>query len=300
MDETSRRAALSALHELPGHLLWRAAARVNSEAHDFLPGDADIHAHAALLALADREPQSQRSLAAALGLSATTLTAVAQALQRDGLVERIRDPADRRCYSLTRTSAGRCALRRWAPHAERLDRHLTAPLQPQAEADRLRQVLLDVIADHPLSLTPSALLSSIGFLVTRAHQRAHREFATALAPLGIEPRDFGTMRCLQVAGPVSQGDVATLLEVSPASVVQIVDGLEASGLVVRQRGVEDRRVYLLHLSARAEGVLAEATELSDHVLEDRVGGPGSGRRRDLVRLLGTLLGGKPDAGVAGS
>ena len=265
-----------------------------------LPDDADFHAYAALLALADREPQSQRSLAVALGVSTTTLTSVAQALHRDGLVGRVRDRADRRCYSLTRTSAGCCAVRRWAPHAECLDRHLTAALRPEAEADRLRELLLDVIADHPLSLTPPALLSSTGFLLTRAHQRAHREFATALTPLGIEPRDFGTMRCLQVAGPVPQGDVASLLDVSPASVVQIVDGLESSGLVVRQRGVEDRRVYLLHLSARAEDVLAESSELSDHVLEDRLGGPGSQRRRDFVRLLGTLLGGRADAGVADS
>jgi DNA-binding MarR family transcriptional regulator len=299
MDETSRRAALRALHELPGHLLWRAAARVNSEAHDFLPGDADIHAHAALLALADREPQSQRSLAAVLGVSATTLTAVAQALQRDGLVERERDPADRRCYSLTRASAAVATMRRWSADVERLERHLTTPLS-EADGERLRELLTAVIADHPRSLTPAGLLSSTGFLVTRAHQRTHREFATALAPLGIEPRDFGTMRCLQGAGPVTQGDVASLLDVSPASVVQIVDGLESAGLVVRQRGVEDRRVHLLHLSARAEGVLAEATELSDHVLEDRVGGPGSGRRRELVRLLGRLLDGKPGSGVAGS
>jgi DNA-binding MarR family transcriptional regulator len=299
MDETSRRAALRALYELPGHLLWRAAARVSSEAHSMLPGDADFHAYAALLALADREPQSQRSLAAALAVSTTTLTSVAQALHRDGLVERVRDRADRRCYSLTRASAAGATMRRWSADVERLERHLTTPLS-EADGERLRELLTAVIADQPRSLTPPALLSSTGFLLTRAHQRAHREFATALTPLGIEPRDFGTMRCLQVAGRVTQGDVASLLDVSPASVVQIVDGLETSGLVVRQRGVEDRRVYLLHLSARAEDVLAESSELSDHVLEDRLGGPGSQRRRDLVRLVGTLLGGGADAGVADS
>ena len=295
MDETSRRAALRALYELPGHLLWRAAARVTAEAHGILPGDAGIHAYAALLALAEREPRSQRGLAAAVGVSRTTLTAVGRTLQRDGLVERVRDPADRRCYALTRTPVGGSALRRWSADVGRLERHLTTPLS-RDETRRLRELLTVVIEDQPLSLTPSALLASTGFLLTRAHQRAHRDFTAALAALGIEPRDFGTMRCLQVAGPLTQGEVASLLDVSPASVVQIVDGLEAAGLVVRRRGVEDRRVHLLHLSARARGVLAEATELSDLVLEDRIGGRGSPRHDDLVRLLGTLLG----AGVASS
>ena len=106
MDETTRRAALSDLYALPGHLLWRAAARVAVELDRILPGAIDVHAYAALLALADREPQSQRSLARLIGVSGTTLTSVAHTLQKDGLVERVRNPEDRRSYSLTRTAAG--------------------------------------------------------------------------------------------------------------------------------------------------------------------------------------------------
>ena len=87
MDETTRRAALSDLYALPGHLLWRAAARVSVELDRILPGAIDIHAYAALLALADEEPQSQRSLARLTGVSGTTLTSVAHTLQQAGLIK---------------------------------------------------------------------------------------------------------------------------------------------------------------------------------------------------------------------
>ena len=119
MDDAARQAAMADLHALPGHLLWRAAARVVHEIDHILPGTIDIHAYAALLALADEEPQSQSSLARMTGTSGTTLTAVAQTLQRDALVERVRNPEDRRSYSLTRTTAGRAAVRRWEPHVDR-------------------------------------------------------------------------------------------------------------------------------------------------------------------------------------
>jgi DNA-binding MarR family transcriptional regulator len=292
MDETTRRAAQSDLYDLPGHLLWRAAARVTVELDRILPGALDIHAYAALLALADEEPQSQRSLATLTGVSGTTLTAVAQTLQRDGLVERVRNPEDRRSYSLTRTPAGRSAVRRWAPHVARLEQRLTAMLTV-ADAVRLRELLTRIISDQLDERTPEALRVNTGFLISRAHQQAHREFAAALAPLGIEPRHVGTLRALGIAGPATQGEVAGLLDVSPATVVQIADHLERRGLVSRQRDLSDRRVQRLHLTDEAVHVVEEAVRLSSQLFEDHIGAP-SRDRNDLTRLLRLLVTGLLD------
>jgi DNA-binding MarR family transcriptional regulator len=293
MDETTRQAALSDLYSMPGHLLWRAAARVTVELDRILPGAIDIHAYAALLALADQEPQSQRSLATLTGVSGTTLTAVAHTLERDALVQRVRNPEDRRSYSLTRTPAGRSAVRRWAPHVERLERRLTAMLTV-ADAVRLRELLTRIISDQLDERTPEALRVNTGFLISRAHQHAHREFAAALAPLGIEPRHVGTLRGLRIAGFATQGEVAGLLDVSPATVVQIADHLEQRGLVFRQRDPGDRRVQRLHLTDEAVQVVEEAARLSSRLFEDRLGGPRSQHRNDLTRLLRLLVTGLLD------
>ena len=288
MDDTARQAALSEIYALAGHLLWRAAARVYVELDRMLPGRTDLHAYAVLIGLADEEPQTQSSLARMTCVSGTTLTSVAQALQRDGLVERVRNPDDRRSYSLTRTAEGRSVVRRWAPHVRRLEERLTESFS-RADADRLRGLLVQVVGDQLDPRTPRELMESTAFLITRAHLRAHREFFTALEPLGIEPRHYGTLRLLQVAGPATQGELAGLLDVSPATVVQIVDHLEHRGLVARQRDPADRRAYRLHLSDAAHRVVVKAEPIASAVLADRIGGPRSRDHRDLVRLLAELL-----------
>ena len=288
MEESARQAALSDLYSLPGHLLWRSAARVDAEIARLLPGRADLHAYAALLALAQEEPLSQQSLANMCGVSGTTMTSVGESLQRDGLVERIRNPADRRSYALTRTTAGRAAVRRWEPDVRGLEDRLTTPLT-DAEVLRLRKHLCSVVGDQLDERTPQALLDSTGFLISRGHAVMHRELLTALEPLRIEPRHFGTMRALRAAGPVTQGQLGALLDVSPASVVQIVDHLQDLGLVERQRDPDDRRAYRLHLLPPSAAVLTEASAVADTLNDDRYGGPRTRARADLVRLLQKFL-----------
>ena len=72
------------------------------------------------------------------------MTAVAETLQAEGLVERLRNPADRRSYALTRTPAGRDAVRRWAPDVRDLEVHLATSLTPDHDT-RLRGLQLGLI-----------------------------------------------------------------------------------------------------------------------------------------------------------
>ena len=285
---------MSDLYTQPGHLLWRAAARVTRLVDDILPGDTDIHAYAALVGLAVEEPQSQQGLARMIGVSGTTMTSVAESLLRDDLVVRVRNRADRRSYSLTRTRDGRFAVRRWAPHVERLEDRLTASFTPD-DAARLREVLTTVAGELIDERTPDGLRRSTGFVLTRAHQRAHKEFVVALAPIGIEPRHFGSLRALRITGPIAQGGLAALLDVSGATAVQVVDQLERRGLVTRERDPADRRAYRLRLTPEAEPVVERAAEVALEVGGGWLGGPRSRPYRDLVRLLQQLLTDAADA-----
>ncbi len=289
MDDTARQAAVRDLYAHPGHLLWRAVARVGAEVSRILPETIDIHAYAALVALGEHEPQSQSGLARTTGTSGTTLTGVATALQRDGLVERVRNPEDRRSYSLTRTAAGRAAVVAWDPHVDRLEQRLTAPFTSSQAAPAPRAAAPGHGRRPGRADAAPRCEDSTGFLVSKAHQRAHRDFLAALAPLGIEPRHFGTLRALRSVGAATQGDVAVLLDVSPATVVQLVDDLEARALVTRTRDTADRRAYQLSLTPAAEQVLEQAGPISASFLDDRLDGPPGEGGRELRQLLSTLL-----------
>ena len=64
-----------------------------------------------LIRLAANEGTSQQAIGELLGLNATRMVFLVDELEQRGLVERRRNPADRRSYALYLTEAGRAKLR---------------------------------------------------------------------------------------------------------------------------------------------------------------------------------------------
>ena len=269
---------------LPGHLIWRAAARVTSSLSESLPPGMDIHAYAALLALGAGQARSQQWLADAVSVSRTTMAKVAAGLVEQGLVERVRNDADRRSYLLTRTPEGAVAARRWRRHAEDLEEAITSGFTA-SDREALRRLLHAVASPWLSPATPDALLESIGFLVTRIHQRMYADMSAVLADLHVEPRHMGSLVALRSAGPVAQATLARRLGVSGASVVELVDHLERHGLVERRRLETDRRTQVLHLLPRADEVVPDAMARGARVTDELLSVLTATDRRQLVRLL---------------
>jgi DNA-binding MarR family transcriptional regulator len=82
----------------------------------------------ALSILVAEGPLSQQRLGERQGVDRTTTVAVVDGLERLGLVERRRDPADRRAYSLHATAKGRRVQRKASEAAERAEDEFMAPI----------------------------------------------------------------------------------------------------------------------------------------------------------------------------
>lgn len=93
-----------------------------------------------LALLEDRPTVAQHRLGAALGVDRSTTATLAAALARRALVDRHRDPADRRAYVITLTAEGEALRARAAALLEDCDQRFLAPLAP-AEKERLRAAL---------------------------------------------------------------------------------------------------------------------------------------------------------------
>lgn len=260
---------LPALAELSGHVIWRAHARVASAVEGVLPPNVDIHSYAALVALGDGVPRSQQALSQTVSVSRTTIMRVAADLADRGLVERVRNPADRRSYLLSRTPEGEVAATSWHRHVATLEKAVTAGLTAR-QRDDLRTLLRRVVEPELPADTPEELRSSIAFLVARLHLRMRVEFTAVLAPLGIDPPHVGILTALVATGPISQSELARAFAVSGAHMVQLVDELEERGLLSRRRLDTDRRTQVLDLRPGAEDCLARARVLADEVVDGRL------------------------------
>jgi MarR family transcriptional regulator, transcriptional regulator for hemolysin len=93
-----------------------------------------------LLALKVEPPQTQRELAAAVGIEGATLTHHLDAMQRAGLVTRERMPENRRVQRVELTDDGERAFLRLRDAAMRFDTRIRAGLS-DADVNRLRELL---------------------------------------------------------------------------------------------------------------------------------------------------------------
>ena len=89
-------------------------------------------------------PMSQQALGELIGKDRTTVVAIVDELEGEGLVERRRNPADRRAYALEVTRRGTDWLERARPALFRAEDELLEGLDP-AERDQLIGLLQRVL-----------------------------------------------------------------------------------------------------------------------------------------------------------
>src|SRR5512132_2684615 len=109
--------------------------------------------HAILLVLDEGSRETQGSIADALGYDRGQLVGLLDELEERGLVERQRDPNDRRRHLVQLTAEGKRTLRRLRALARELDAAFLEPLS-DAERDKLHTLLLKLAAKHEPRCAP--------------------------------------------------------------------------------------------------------------------------------------------------
>ena len=102
----------------------------------------------------------------------------------------------------------------------------------------------------------------VAYLLVQLGFHAARKFSELLAPLGLEPRQFGMLTQLAANEGKSQQAIGELMGLNPTRMVFLVDELEKQGLVERRRNPADRRSYALYLTGQGREKLREARRAS--------------------------------------
>jgi len=77
---------------------------------------------------------------------------------------------------------------------------------------------------------------------------------------GLSAPRLSALSVVVFGGPLSLGDLARAEQVRPPTMTRIVQGLEADGLVRRERDADDGRVHRLHATAKGRRVMQRGRE----------------------------------------
>jgi DNA-binding MarR family transcriptional regulator len=109
------------------------------------------------------------------------------------------------------------------------------------------------LAAHALARRPAYVLIKLGEAVKAGAEET-------LGEVGLTGRQFDLMASIAADGSVSQRDLGRLLGLDPNVVGDIVDELEARGLLTRARSERDRRRHVLALTASGRRLLTKAED----------------------------------------
>lgn len=83
----------------------------------------------------------------------------------------------------------------------------------------------------------------------RAAETVSASVHSELAKYDLTVSQFGVLEALLHLGPMCQKDIAKKILKSTGNITLVIDNLEKRGLVERQRNIEDRRFFSIHLTS---------------------------------------------------
>lgn len=137
--------------------------------------------------------------------------------------------------------------------------------------------------------TDDEIRGDLSFLFDKGSQVLGARMATALAELGITPRDHCVLTKAE-SGRLTQREIAELALLDKTTMVVTVDHLERAGLARRTPSPTDRRARIVELTDAGRQVLRRARVITDGLYDEVLGVLPDGHRSALLDALVRLVG----------
>ena len=133
-----------------------------------------------------------------------------------------------------------------------------------------------------------------GFLLRRAHQISAAVFEDACRELALTPAQFGVLTVLQSHPGMGQSSLARALGFDKVTVLRVLRGLQARGLVTRGLAEENRRNVCVALTTEGERLLQQAQRPAERAYKRLMAPLDRAQQEQLLELLQLLTGGLED------
>jgi MarR family transcriptional regulator for hemolysin len=129
---------------------------------------------------------------------------------------------------------------------------------------------------------------SMGFLLADVARLMRRNFDRRAQQIGLSRAQWQVLAWLKRNEGISQASLAELLEMSPMTLVRLIDKLEAGGLVQRRPRPGDRRSYQLYLADHAHPLLDRLWEMGAQTRRQAQAGVSKAEEALLLDVLTTI------------
>ncbi|NQD55659.1 MarR family transcriptional regulator [Pseudomonas sp. CM25] len=167
---------------------------------------------------------------------------------------------------------------RLSPNASKRSRKASTKSVPQGADCRTEQPTYN---DNELDL----LSGTLGYAIKRAQMRSYEVLFSILGPNALTPGRMTALSLIGLQPGIIQSALAEQLKINRASMVKVIDALEALGFVERCATEGDRRSYALRLTLVGNQALQKLHQQIDEYEKAISSTLAKGERKLLMELL---------------
>lgn len=108
----------------------------------------------------------------------------------------------------------------------------------------------------------------IAIKLLRASDNLVSKMSNELSTEGITLSQFGIMDAIYHLGPLSQSVLGKKISKSGGNVTHVIDNMERQELVIRKRGIKDRRNFEIHLTKKGKRMFEQIFPRQVELIKD--------------------------------
>ncbi len=128
-----------------------------------------------------------------------------------------------------------------------------------------------------------------GHLIRRAHQLAWAVFMDEARDFELTPVQYSTLLVISFNPGIDATRLSELVSFDRATIGNVVERMEAKGLLKRKAGLRDRRTKKMFLTAQGKKVVAGVKPLAPRIADRILDRLNARERSQLLQLLGKLV-----------